>query len=598
MTRGTPPLTGAAAVAVIADAHLHDIHGDYGGPPFLMDGAPLTLRSWADTRTGARAFNESVAALNAALTEISARGIRHVVLLGDYTDDGQILATRRLAARLRTWRDRAGLNFYALPGNHDVFGPHGKHNATRFVTAPGRTRLVTSDPDLAATEPDTACLSPGMFCAGQPAGLTPMAEFGLFRNPRYLHWETPFGLDDSPAARQYTARSPDGQISHRLMDASYLVEPAPGLWLLMIDANVFEPRNNRHDPTRKKAFADPGTAGWNALLRVKPFLIDWIGDVVGRARAAGKSLMAFSHYPVLDPFRDPAGAETAMFGQTTIARRTPGPAVAQTLSEVGLRQHFSGHMHVHGGGPPHGLQAVPSTAARAERPGASAPALAAGAAPAVDTDLTDICVPSLVSFPPAFVVATPGADRATVETVSLSAQPLAPDLMLFYASEAALHPHPGLDDQGLNAHGYGDLLLAQLRARAMQRLPRHWPADILRDLPDATAATVLALMLSPARTTVTLRTCIDRSVPVQIPTSATADLADVPLGILVADWYALRQAGALLLPHLSPQRLHVLQTLAALAPTAPAADDSAQRQFFCWFLLRLTGYLSRLHPRP
>ena len=28
-----------------------------------------------------------------------------------------------------------------------------------------------------------------------------------------------------------------------LVDASYLVEPEAGLWLLMIDANVFEPRD-------------------------------------------------------------------------------------------------------------------------------------------------------------------------------------------------------------------------------------------------------------------------------------------------------------------------------------------------------------------
>ncbi|MDP1575671.1 MAG: metallophosphoesterase, partial [Cypionkella sp.] len=311
-------------VAVLADVHFHDPAGDFGGAGILADGVRLALRSWADTRIAARAFNETAGVLRAALEKIAAAGVRHVVLAGDYSDDGQAANIWRLVNVLEGFEQRHGLQFYAIPGNHDLYGPHGKHVTTRFVSAPGQTMMVTSDAEQAEVG---AIVTPAMRCGGQPAALLPMARFGLFRQPEYLHWESPFGLDDRPEARIYEAVSADGSATQRLMDASYLVEPEPGLWLLMIDANVFEPRAGRPDATRKKAFIGPSDAGWNAVLRVKPFLLDWIADVTARAQALGKTLVAVSHYPVLDPFQDVAGSERALFGETAIVRRTPGPQV-------------------------------------------------------------------------------------------------------------------------------------------------------------------------------------------------------------------------------------------------------------------------------
>ena len=313
---------------MLADVHFHDPSGDFGGAGVVVDGVRLALRSWADTRIAARAFNETAGALSAALEKVAAAGVRHVVLAGDYSDDGQAENIRRLVAVLEGFEHRHGLRFYAIPGNHDLFGPHGKHVMTRFVAAPGQTVMVTSDPEQAGMEAG-AVLTPAMRCGGQPAALLPMARFGLFRQPDYLHWESPFGLDDLPESRMYEARSADGSVTQRLMDASYLVEPEAGLWLLMLDANVFEPRAGQPDATRKKAFIGPSDAGWNAVLRVKPFLLGWIADVTARAAALGKTLITTSHYPVLDPFEDSAGTERALFGATSNTRRTPGPQVAQ-----------------------------------------------------------------------------------------------------------------------------------------------------------------------------------------------------------------------------------------------------------------------------
>jgi 3',5'-cyclic AMP phosphodiesterase CpdA len=565
------------AVAVIADAHVHDIAADYGGSTILLNGQARSLRSWADTRSAARAFNESAQALTAALNEITARGIRHVVLLGDYSDDGQRLATQHLAACLHDWQAREGLSFYAIPGNHDVFGPLGKHNSTRFVTAPGQTRLVTSDPGLAASEPQSARLSAEMYCAGQPEGLMPMAAFGLFRQKHYLHWESPFGTDDRVAARLYTAQSSDGRTRHQLMDASYLVEPVPGLWLLMLDANVFEPRSGREDPARKKAFLDPSCAGWNALLRVKPFLLAWIADVTGRAERQGKRLLTFSHYPVLDPFEDDIGAETTLFGATDVARRTPKPEVAEALMAAGVSLHFSGHMHVNAKTQGHGHGRVDS--------------------------LSNIAVPSLVSFPPAFVVVRSQGAGQCIDTVDLFSEPLDPVLMDFYRKDAAAGPplHDLAADEGLRARRYGSFLHAQLRTRAQRQVVKYWPSNIVAGIAGASAADLACCLLAPGAPSPSLAGCADQAdTAARCAALATdaglslATLQQLPLTEVIADWYCLRQAGPLARDYVSAERMQLLRFLTKVADQADPACAAPLPQFFRLFLQVLTTSLRRM----
>ena len=494
-------------LAIIADAHFHDPRGDFGGAGVDLDGVRLVLRSWADTATGIRAVNESAAALTAALDRIVTLGIRHVVLAGDYSDDGQAETVRRLAALLHGYQDRHGLRFHAVPGNHDVYAAHGKHVSTRIVTGPGRTALLTSDRGQA----HGGIATPAMRCLGQPAGLAPMAAFGLFRQAEHLHWESPFGPDDAPDARIYDATAADGSVTHRLMDASYLVEPEPGLWLLMLDANVFEPRPGRSDPTRKKAFLDPSEAGWNALLRVKPHLLRWIAEVTSRAAAQRKALVTVSHYPVLDPFLADGGAEAALTPASSLARRTPGPAVAQALSAAGLRWHAGGHLHVHRANTRDGL--------------------------------TDVALPSLVTFPPAFTVVTAGAEGIATEAVSLDDLPPDPMLTALYRAEGRAGP----------PLPYGAFLAAQFRARVRAvRLPRDWPPQVL-DWMQGRHAGDLADLLALG--------------DAALPRDA---LSDYPLTDLAADIYLLRDGGTLAPDHISPDRL---QRCRRLARHADASAD-------------------------
>ncbi len=495
-------MPGPFRLAIIADAHFHDPRGDFGGAGMVVDGERLVLRSWRDTATGIRAVNESAAALIAALDRIVALGLRHVILAGDYSDDGQAETVRRLAALLHLYQDRHGLRFHAIPGNHDVHASHGKHTSARIVTGPGQTSLQTAL--LTSDAAQGGLVTPAMRCLGQPAGLMPMAAFGLFRQADHLHWESPFGADDAPQARMYDAVAADRSVSHRLMDASYLVEPEPGLWLLLLDANVYEPRAGRTDPSRKKAFLDPSEAGWNALLRVKPHLLHWIADVTARAAAQGKVLLTVSHYPVLDPFLHANGSEAALTPASTLAVRTPGPAVAQALIAAGVRWHAGGHLHLHG----------------------------------VNTldGLTDVALPSLVTFPPAFTVVAAGADGIAAATVSLADLPPDPMLTALYHAEGRSDP----------AMPYGAFLAAQFRARVHAvRLPRDWPRAVL-DWMQGRHVGDLAGLLDPAHS---------------LPRHA---LPDYPLTDLAADIYLLRDGGTLAPDHISPARLHLCRSLAGL----------------------------------
>lgn len=538
-------------VAVIADAHFHDMAGDFGmaGP---------ARRSWADTRTGARAVNESRGALEAALAEVVARGVRHVVLLGDYSDDGQRETVARLAGLLQDHERRHGLRFHALPGNHDVWALHGKHRSTRYIGAEGTSLLVTSDPELAAGEPESAVLAPGMYCEGLPDGLRPMAGFGLFRRAGDLHWESPFGADDAAVRRCFHARAADGSVGHMMMDASYLVEPEAGLWLLMIDATVFEPRSGRADARRKRAFHDPSAAGWNAVLRVKPFLLPWIRDVHARAKLRGKALLVFSHYPALDPFEDGEGSEAALFGQSETARRMPLPEVARRLAEAGVRCHFSGHIHADG------LTMAPG-------------------------GLCNLAVPALVSFPPGFkVVEARGAGAETrlkVETVSLAALPPDADLRRWYGVQATPAEH-----RALEAPSYGAFLREQLRARVLERtVPQSWPPGLAAALPGAALADLVALLRDPdPRATLTAAKSPD-----------PPELARIPLADLVADWYALRLAGPLMLPWLGAERVRIYRSLAAEFGDPDALPAKGDAAFLARFLFVLGRSLARMErPAP
>lgn len=494
-------------IALIADPHYHEIFPGYGFAGVEHRGRTgAALRTFADTLASTRIYNESDLAFRAALDAAAAEGVRLVVIAGDLTDDGQSPSLAGALALLAEYEQRHGMRFFLTPGNHDVYGMSGRHHSKRFLTADGVQR-ITSDP-AADGLPE-----PGMRCLGCGDLLPLWARHGMMRRPEDLHWESPFGPDDAAGARMFTMASPGGDVTHRQLDLSYLVEPVPGLWLLSLDANVFAPRNGCPDNRDENAFDDSTDAGWNAVLRLKPFLVTWMADVAARAKAQGKRLVSFSHYPVADPIDGTLTAEVALFGASMMARRSPTPATTQAVAATGIGLHLSGHLHFHD----------------VARVGG----------------LTNLALPSPVAFPPAFGLLTCGAEPQL--QMRLIDPPGFDAFFAQYRQEAA---RTGQDTGLLSADSYPRFLQGHLRNLVQQRfVPQEWPADLAAFLHGRSLADLEVLAGLP---------------PMAV---AGADLPRLPGGLSVldlqADWYAARAASDLVAGFLPDARLAVYRRLMA-----------------------------------
>ena len=161
------PHPSAPRIAIVADVHYHDVYGDYGVEGVLDDaGRRLSVRLLADTVKSTRVFNESHAALRRTLDDIAAAGIRDVVLLGDYSDDGQVATVKSLRLLLEDYERRQGLRFHALPGNHDIFARDGRHRTKRFLRADGGYDVATSDPAMRDRGAAEIVVTPDMYWPG------------------------------------------------------------------------------------------------------------------------------------------------------------------------------------------------------------------------------------------------------------------------------------------------------------------------------------------------------------------------------------------------------------------------------------------------
>ncbi len=566
------------SIAIIADAHFYNLAGDCGVDGIGVGEPKMALRPFADVVKSTRVFNEADNALRYALDDIVARGIRHVVLLGDYSDDGQVETLKGLRALLDVYRERHGLRFFATPGNHDIFGPRGRHRRKRLLNRHFGYDLVTSNPAQQAGPGDSAVfVTEGMRCLGYPEGLQALPPMGFFRNGDDLHWETPFGTDDMPEARQYDICSADGEITHSLMDASYLVEPMEGVWLLMIDANVFVPLAGSSGDG-EDAFADSTDAGWNAMLVHKRFVVDWIKDVSARAKNLGKVLIAFSHYPALDPLDGTGDDELAVFGATSLSRRIPRPDVGLTLVEAGIRVHFSGHLHVN------------DTSSRVDENGF----------------LVNVSVPSLVAFPAAYKIVRIETGRLLIDTVSMDAMKLELDIMDIYRTEAR---EAGIEAAGLLSAGdYGAFLSAHLGHLVGRRyLRREWPEELAHAVTrlDLFDLAVLAVTGELAINGLAEDIRIRRDAP-GITDAITAravaaglapsSLSSIPVMTFLGDWYRVKMGSDLGLDAIVPANLDAYRFLSGLYAERKWEAGAAQAAFgrlWCMFDRFISGLPSR-----
>lgn len=385
-----------AKVAFLADIHLQDVYGDFQSEDFKgvinpKNGKLATIRTMESQLNSTRLFNENYFALLAALEDLRKRGIKLVALPGDYTDDGQpmnILALKRI---LQEYSDQHGMRFFITTGNHDPVSPFGGPDGkSDFMGENGQNQAVSSESKNGATE---VAKSDQVKNWGYFEICEELKNFGFSPGAQDIFWTHPFmpfdyeGYDYQKVRSESSIRTrlfPDPKSGWMLPDASYLVEPVDGLWLLAIDGNVYTYSGDAIDAD-STAWSGSST-GFNLASKTKQHQLEWIKKISEEAEKRGKTLVSFSHYPLTD-FHEGASEEMKnLFGAGKFQlSRVPQKQISELYSAAGIRVHFAGHMHIN------------DTGKLGENPNGA---------------LVNIQVPSLAAFPPAYKIMNLESDKS------------------------------------------------------------------------------------------------------------------------------------------------------------------------------------------
>lgn len=436
-------------IAFISDAHIQDV-----------DGHAERVRSMEVQVQSTRLFNENYYALLAALDDVARRNIRWVVLPGDLTDNGQFFNQQKIKNILHSYTQRKGMRFFVTTGNHDPALPLGLMQKNAHFLAVDGSRVTRED-----------------SCAGYVSQMKCYADFGFFPRKDDCYWESPFTsyTYDKYSYEDACRESVLGKRTYVLCDsltatdASYLVEPVDGLWLLAIDGSVYLPKEMEGG----KWTYQGSSAGYNLILKHKPFLLPWVRKVVEESRKRHKTLVAFSHYPLVD-FNDGVSEHVRrIWGDRRFdLHRVPEAEVSEAFLQAGLRLHFAGHMHVNDTGIWEGKDGK---------------------------HLYNIQVPSIATYVPAYKILTIESDEVfRVETVTLDTVPgfdsLFPLYRAEYRSDSLKGHSPIWNKEILSARTYGEFCDYQFRDLVRLRfIPRDLP-ESWRSCLDFTGARMLEIV--------------------------------------------------------------------------------------------------------
>jgi 3',5'-cyclic AMP phosphodiesterase CpdA len=377
-----------AKVAFLADIHLQDVYGDFQSDDFKgvinpRNGKFATVRTMESQLNSTRLFNENYFALLAALEDLTKRGIKLVALPGDYTDDGQPMNIFALKKILQEYSDKHGMRFFITTGNHDPVSPFGGPDGkSDFLGENGQKHAVSSESKNGEREVAT---SDQVKNWGYIEICEELKSFGFSPGAQDIFWTHPFllfdyeGYDFQKVSAESSIRTrlfPDPKSGWMLPDASYLVEPVNGLWLLAIDGNVYTYSGdaNQSDST---AWSGSGI-GFNLASKTKQHQLEWIKKISKEAEKRGKTLVSFSHYPLTDFHEGTSEEMKNLFGVGKFQlSRVPEKQVSELYAEAGIRVHFAGHMHINDTG-----KLDENTSG----------------------ELVNIQVPSLAAFPPAYKI--------------------------------------------------------------------------------------------------------------------------------------------------------------------------------------------------
>lgn len=350
-------------IAFLSDVHLQDIYADFSDTDYkgVLDsktGKYYTIRTMESQLHSTRLFNENYFAFIAALDDLVSKNITLVVLPGDFSDDSQPINIKALKRILDSYQKKYGMQFFLTTGNHDPVHPFsedgGKYD---FLGEAGKKQAIVSDSSLIkyTTEELPTIVTKGIQKWGYKEIAEELSDFGFYPRKEFLYWETPnttYAYENYKLEKAVAASSLDKRtytIENSLLaipDMSYLVEPVEGLWLLAIDGNVYIPKESSTERPLDKIEFSSASVGYNNVLTHKKHLVTWAKKVADEAKRKGKTLIAFSHYPMVE-FNDGASEEMrSLFGNKMQAHRIPNTLVPEIFADAGIQIHFGGHMHL------------------------------------------------------------------------------------------------------------------------------------------------------------------------------------------------------------------------------------------------------------
>lgn len=559
-------------VAFMPDIHFHDVYGQFQDGAFhglknSKSGQEAMIRTMYAQLTSTRLFNENYFALRAALDDAGKKGIKLIALPGDFSDDGQPVHIRGLVKLLNEYQQKYGMRFFATPGNHDPNRPFDLPGGEEdFLGAGGKTQRIFSAGanECKGYKGKTAVIPTGaelpticseeMVSSGYQYIMKMMAPFGINPQPNDIYWETPYSTYDEKSytyakaqqasdfqQRQYEicAQGTGGQYRQpgygpcfTVADSSYLVEPVPGLWLMAVDANVYLPSEKADitKPNLATNFAGSGDAGYNKMLTHKQQTVAWMASVAQRAKANNKTLITFSHFPMVEFDNGAAADLEAIFGKGKFQlARAPKEDTSHALAKTGIGVHVGGHMHFN------------DTGVRKYPDGSL---------------LFNIQAPSMAAYVPAYKILNfTSRTDIDVQTIILDSVPRFDELFEHYQQEwdhlNATHSAHLWNKAVLGAKNYYDFTNWHITELTRLRfIPEEWPCDIRQMLFSLNGAEMLTLSQVSSHTdfneVLSVPASNDPAICAKGDTPPTRDISSIYLKKHTVVWQKAQQDAQLL----------------------------------------------------
>ncbi len=565
-------------IAFLSDVHLTDVYGQFEDTDYKGVRNPGTerytlARTMQSQLESTRLFNENYFAFLAALDRIVDRGIRFVVMPGDFSDDGQRVNVKGLQRILTYYSEKYGIRFITTTGNHDPARPFFQHaGKSDFLGEGGKSQPIFSKAGMYEPKGEDTLpvvVTEDIAKLGYDEILQYLQDFGFFPKPTDTYWETPFS-DYGYSDYEYDKALEQSHLEHRkyaipptfdtIPDVSYLVEPSDNLWFLAIDGNVYVPKDGADRATEDPAKYSGASTGYSEVLTHKSHLLPWMKSVAQRAKALGKTLIVFSHFPVID-FNDDASPEMKrLFGEGKMQlHRVPSEAVAQAFADAGIKVHFGGHMHSNDTG----IRNFGK-----------------------EKGLVNVQIPSLAAYIPAFKVLTlRGANTFEVETVVLDTVPGFKDLFPLYEQEHAYLSKNAKNDlwnkEVLAADTYKQFTLWHLRELVRLRFLRDdWPEAFKARMLESTGIALLQTGLRTPHNPIALEEFLTAK---EMDRTAFESWTGLDM---IHDFYKLKNADELALSDIGKDRL---QAYKVVCEQLEKGNDETLRLWATIFLKMCSG---------